>query len=260
MLSEMSDARLDLAYIEKVPNKPTLFSFCFIYPDGSGGNMTTDNSACGEVDAEYVHHAIGEFDEYGRRGIALAVPEVPLEARIELLNLATQHGMFRIASFTSEEIREAKRKKLFLQIDLLALNIDEAAALGLKSTDPKVLLDSAVQEARRLNPDMLLTITSGSKGSWSWNGSALRHIPAFPVKVAGTSGAGDAFLSGVIAGLAEGLPFHEAHRLGALVGALSVTSPHTINKDINRRSLFEFSKTLNIDISPELMLFLEAAE
>lgn len=262
LLDEMSEAGLDLTHVEKAEGKPTLFSYCFIYPDGSGGNMTTDDSACGEVDAAYIRRVEPDVWRYGSRGIALAVPEVAIDARAELLQFSAKYDLFSVASFTCEEIPEARDRGLFAMINLLAVNIDEVAILGAPvatpAPNPTKIIESAITEAQKLNPKMLLIITAGGNGSWSWDGSTLRHIPAFPVEVIGTSGAGDAHLSGVIAGLADELPFPEAHRLGALVGALSVTSPHTINKDINRRSLLELSKTLNIDISPELKLFLEA--
>src|SRR5512136_2728498 len=35
LLQEMQEAGLALDYIERIPDSPTLFSFCFIYPDGS---------------------------------------------------------------------------------------------------------------------------------------------------------------------------------------------------------------------------------
>ena len=55
--------------------------------------------------------------------------------------------------------------------------------------------------------------------------------------MAGTAGAGDADLAGLIAGLAAGLPFGKAHELAALVSAFSVTSPQTINPELNPGAL-----------------------
>ena len=50
LLSEMQDTHLDLHYVTAAPGKQTLFSTCFVYPDGSGGNLTTADSACAQVD------------------------------------------------------------------------------------------------------------------------------------------------------------------------------------------------------------------
>ena len=45
ILTEMSDAGLDMQFVRSDPALKTLFSVCFIYPDGSGGNITSSNSA-----------------------------------------------------------------------------------------------------------------------------------------------------------------------------------------------------------------------
>ena len=69
------------------------------------------------------------------RGIALALPEVPLAARKALLRLATEHGWLRIAGVVPDELDAVKDSGLLGQVDLLGLNIEEAATLGGVSTD-----------------------------------------------------------------------------------------------------------------------------
>src|SRR5512139_4115739 len=49
LLREMGRAGLDLRYVEITPGSRTLSSFCLVYPDGSGGNLTTTDSASGLV-------------------------------------------------------------------------------------------------------------------------------------------------------------------------------------------------------------------
>lgn len=237
LLAEMEEAGLDMWYARYSPGDSTLFSFCFVYPDGSGGNMTTDDSACSRVDAAYVNEAKSEFARFDGRGIALAVPEVPLEAREALLKLGTKHHFFRVASFSCEEIPGAVESGILREVDLLAVNLDEAAAIAGIQAEPEEIVKAAIAKLKEINPGMLVSITAGSGGSWAWDGSAITYMPVCKVDVQSTAGAGDAHLSGIIAGLAAGLPLAEAQQLGTLVAGLSVTSPHTINKDINRESL-----------------------
>ena len=52
--------------------------------------------------------------------------------------------------------------------------------------------------------------------------------------------AGDAFLAGMIAGITAGLEPPGAQKLATLVAALSVTSPHTIHKGIDREEPCRF--------------------
>jgi sugar/nucleoside kinase (ribokinase family) len=122
---------------------------------------------------------------------------------------------------------------------LLAINLDEAAALtGITAQEPAVsVVDAAIEALQPINSSMQISITAGSQGSWTWNGEKLIHAPIHEVEVVSTAGAGDAFFAGLLVALAAGLSLFEAQQLGTLVAALSVTSPHTINKDINRTSL-----------------------
>jgi len=244
LLKEMRAAGLDLRYVQSIPGTQTLYSFCFLYPDGSGGNLTTDNSACDLVGAEDVSRAEAEFTRRRSAGIALAAPEVPLPARRELLQMGTRHGFWRVAAFNSAEIVPALGSGLLTEIDLLALNRDEAAAVAGLRTDeapPQALVEAALAWLRSINPALLVTITAGKDGSWSWDGESVHHLPAFPVQVISTAGAGDAFLAGVIAGRVSGLDLHDAQELGMLVAAHAVTSPHTIDPRLEGGSLASFA-------------------
>jgi sugar/nucleoside kinase (ribokinase family) len=249
LLAEMREAGLCLDYVRTLPGEQTLYSFCFVYPDGAGGNMTTTDSACARVDAAAVRAAEPVFQRHAGRGIALAVPEVPLDARVALLRLGGQHGFLRVASFASAEAADAWA--LLPDIDLLAVNIDEAAAFaGLHEFDMSAaeIVRVACDVLCRRQPALRLSITAGAAGSWCWDGQALTHIPARNVPIASTAGAGDAHLSGVLCALAAGHSLADAHRLGVAVGALSVTSPHTINKGITCASLAAFAAEHGLDI------------
>jgi len=45
ILTEMSAVGIDTRFVRSHPQLKTLFSVCFFYPDGSGGNITSSNSA-----------------------------------------------------------------------------------------------------------------------------------------------------------------------------------------------------------------------
>ncbi len=238
---EMGEAGLDLRYVRALPGRPTLSSFCFLYPDGTGGNLTTADSACAAVDAAALEEAAPDFAARSGRGIALAEPEVPLEARLRLLELGGRHGFLRAASFTLGEMPEVRERGLLAQVDLLGVNLEEAmAAAGLRGPLPAEPSGRAELAASALTGEhaaLRLSITAGVAGSWSWDGAALRHCPAVPVRVVSTGGAGDAHFAGILAGLAAGLELPSAQVLGTLLAAASVTSPHTIHKGITRQML-----------------------
>src|SRR5215470_17792052 len=86
---EMTEVGIDTRFVKIATGKPTLFSVCFQYPDGSGGNITTSNSAAAALAGKDLDHAKGLFGSRGKRTIALAAPEVPIEVRRRLLEMAT---------------------------------------------------------------------------------------------------------------------------------------------------------------------------
>ncbi len=257
--SEMENAGLDMRFVRPVPGRPTLYSFCFLYPDGAGGNLTTEDSACGAVDPKAVAEAEPMLRHLGSRGIALAAPEVPLAARRALLELATRHGLFRAASFTREEMAAVRESGILGSVDLLAVNREEAtAASGApESGDSRLAVEHAAEGLIRSHPRLLLSITDGARGSWIWDGRSLSHEAARPVTVAGTSGAGDALFAGLLAGLAAGLPPRTGARLGALLAAASVTSADTIAFGVTRAMLRSLDSLDGPDAAPELSRMLE---
>ncbi|HEY5748534.1 MAG TPA: carbohydrate kinase family protein [Chryseolinea sp.] len=239
---EMKATGFAMDHVQKRADASTLFSFCFYYPDGSGGNLTTDNSASAQVSVEDITKATPEFKALGKKGLAMAAPEVPLASRQALLALAREHGLFCAASFTSEELKQMDTS-VFAGIDLLAINMDEARALSGKeeTTRDEEIVEHMVAKLRGYHDHMLISVTGGRAGSWCWDGARLHHVPCLSVEVKSTAGAGDAFFSGLLCGLALNLSLPEAQCLATLLAGMSVTSPHTIHKGIDRVSLKTFA-------------------
>lgn len=250
LLAEMAEVGLDLRYVGQAEGRGTLYALCLIYPDGSGGNVTENDSACAAVDAGWIVQAEAEFARYACRGIALALPEVPLVARQKLLELGTAHGFLRVASFTTAEILELGDD--LKNVDLLALNLNEAAALAgisdeaIEGGDPEAVVNATLA---RLASGTMLTVTAGARGSWLWDGTTLTHLPALPVPVVGAAGAGDAHLAGIIVGLAAGLSLRDAHQLGVLTAAVAVQSPHTINFELDRETLWACAQATEMSLA-----------
>jgi len=260
LLKEMHDTGFDMKYVESDPGISTLFSFCFYYPDGSGGNLTTDNSASSKVDSGYIDRAIPAIQKLGLRGIIMAAPEVPFTARKRLIELGNQYGLFCTASFTTGEIVEAMSTHIIEKIDLLAINYDEAEAVAGSKADPEdpaAMVRIAVQKLLEINKEIKISITAGRNGSWCWDGVTLNYFPCVTADAVSTAGAGDAFFSGLITGLALGLPLSEAQQLASLVAGLSVCSPHTIHKGINRGSLNRFLLNSGMNFSDTILKLLE---
>jgi ribokinase len=257
---EMTETGFDMKLIFTEPEVPTLFSFCFSYPDGSGGNLTTDDSASSRVDASFVEKALPEIKRLGTGGIIMAAPEVPLSARHRLIKMGKENGLYCTASFTSGEAEEVAGSDIIASTDLIAINTDEAAAFagtGTRGKDHLAVAESAVKMLRKMNGKIMVSITAGREGSWCWDGYTFNRFPAIRADALSTAGAGDAFFAGIITGLALGLSLSEAQQLATLVAGLSVTSPDTINKKINRYTLSRFAKDSGRTFSDEIINLLE---
>lgn len=271
--AEMEKAGMDVRFVDAVPGRPTLLSVCFQYPDGSGGNVTTADSAAAlvtERDVDLVERWLSP------RSIALAVPEVPLAVRRHLLRRAGERGALRAASLATAEVEEARDTGFLSLVDLLALNEDEAAALAgtpFAPEAPDPFLRRLADAALALAPGMRLVVTAGPCGAYAFDGGGWAYTPALPVPVSSTAGAGDALLGGLLAGLAAGLPFAgtgatrtslaesplaTALDLGALVAAFKVTSPHTIPPDLSLDSLLTFAREHGLRFSEDFVRLLPA--
>jgi ribokinase len=259
IFEEMQASGLNVDYVRISPGDRTLFGFCFLYPDGTGGNLTTEESACTKVDPAFIESAAPLFSRYEGSFIALSAPEVPLDARMELLELTRKHKGFAVASFTSGEMQETIETGMLALSNLLAMNIDEAAALaGTDSgtSDTIRIVESVIEKMTRINSSAWLSVTAGKNGSWTWDGKILTHVPAFPVEVKSSAGAGDAHVSGIIAGLVAGLTLQQSQVLGSLAGALAVTSQHTIHPDMGKVKLRELAVRSDIAVEPAVLRLL----
>jgi sugar/nucleoside kinase (ribokinase family) len=251
LLAEMKDAGLDCRFVDAVPDRPTLFAVCYQFPDGAGGNLTPTNAAPSLLSERDLDAAQPWLEKYGDRAIALAAPEVPLAMRASLLRRATKTGAFRVASFVPGEMADALKDGLLDQVDLLAINEDEAAAMtgtGYSVRNPEPILKACSDFAVRHQPAMRILLSVGPAGVYGFEAGHWVHRPALPVKPVSTAGAGDTLLGGVLAGLVAGWPFLPAEsdppgRIGSALdfgnfaAGLSVLSPHTIAPDLNRESL-----------------------
>ena len=260
LFREMSETGFVMDRVEIVKKLSTLFSFCFYYPDGSGGNLTTDNSACLQVDKNYIEKAEPDIQKLGKTGIVMAAPEVPLEAREKLLELGKKHGLFCTASFTTEEISYALDIGTINNTDLLAINIDEANAVAgsvINKTDATSIVQTAVQKLHSCNKNIFISVTNGKDGSWCWDGHKLKSFPAVKTEAVSTAGAGDAFFSGIICGLSIGLHLFDAQQLASLLAGLSVTSCDTIHKGADRQLLQKFMRKSDLKFSDTIIKLLE---
>ncbi len=114
--------------------------------------------------------------------------------------------------------------------DFLALNKEELLELTWNNN-----LMQALSDALAMGPK-IVACTDGGNGSYITDGKSLVSAGVYPVEVADTTGAGDAFASGLILAHMNGMPLDEMARYGAAMAAFecSVTGvrdgiPHDVS-------------------------------
>ncbi len=264
LLEHMRQAGMDTRFVAVERGRETLFSVCFTYPDGDGGNMTTDDSASAHVTAGDVQRAVEALDE-SAGGIAAALPEVPLEARRRLLALSRQRRWQTAAAFNTGEVPEAMETGMLQRVDLLGVNREEAAAIAQvdPAGQPATVARAAGEVLAAKNPGMSLCVTAGEEGSYGFSRGEMEFTPAAPVPAVNTAGAGDATLAGLMVAAAAGLPFIRPDRprrrrladapletaldLAALLAGLAVTSEDTINFDADADAVRKLAEAIGAD-------------
>jgi len=233
LLAEMQSAGIDTRFVEMTGEARTMLSVCYQYPDGSGGNITTSNSASGLVTPAYIEACA---DGINGESLVLAAPEVPLESRIRLLEIAKARKAFTVSSFLAEEAGMFEAAGGFVLSDLISINRDEAKSvadrIGVEGD-----FDIIAKKIMGINPALKLMITAGGEGSYIYENDNASHIPAIPAKIKSTAGAGDAFLGGTIAGLISGMNLTRAAGYGAGAAYFAVMDKNTIAKDVSVKKI-----------------------
>jgi sugar/nucleoside kinase (ribokinase family) len=263
LYEEMKRAGMTMDHVRTDLDEATLFSVCFQYPDSTGGNMTTSNSASGKVTSDDIDDFFAAFGEEGERELILAVPEVPIQTRIRLLETGRKRGSYNAASVLSSEVESFRSMGGFVLTDLLSVNIDEArsiADIAEDSLGSREIVEACIQVLMADNPQIAVVVTDGSKGSYGYCDRSMEFVPSLKTAAVSTGGAGYAFFAGILTGLNCGLPFtkgnedaffaetplQSAMELGTLLASLSVTSPDTIHHGADAETLCRYAADRNV--------------
>lgn len=253
LIKMMENAGMITDHINISHDRSTLFSVCFQYPDHSGGNITTSESASSDVLPSAIDEFFIDVQPKASKEMIIAAPEVPVETRIQLLKHGRSRAALNIACVQSAEIFAFGELNGFHLTDMLFINLDEARKIGNvdEETNAETTVLTAISKLIAINPELTVFITCGAAGVYCYAGKRLEFFPSITLDVVSTAGAGDAFLAGTIAGVCCGLPLLKnqqenphllstATELGILVASLSVTSRDSIHLGIDGDFLFDF--------------------
>ena len=140
--------------------------------------------------------------------------------QIELLNQMETKPFILLDTFKLYiDIANEDLKDLVKRVDLFCINFNEARALsGMDGND----LEKMSEAILNLGPKSLI-IKDGKNGSYFFNSSESFSIKAFPVDdVIDTTGAGDAYIGGILMGKMNGMNMIDSMMMGAVTASFCI--------------------------------------
>jgi sugar/nucleoside kinase (ribokinase family) len=152
-------------------------------------------------------------------GYAMILPSLDGEPLRNVMHRASQLGALTSLDVTYFEDRPwSDLLKLMPEIDVFCPSLLEASAITGKSNAAEAataLVEAGVRK--------FVAVTEGARGALiDVVGQGQEFIPARPATVIDTTGAGDAFVAGVLAAWYRGLPWWPAAQIGAFVASIAV--------------------------------------
>jgi ribokinase len=201
--------------LQRTTARPTGVGLIILNPKGENG-IILDMGANNLMDAAWVDGIEGRI---ARSTVVMSVLEIPMEAAVRAMALGKKH---HVRTMLNPAPATRLEDSALSYIDYLTPNETELRILmGLVPNDPTptVMLARQLQE-RGVGT---LIVTQGEKGALVLNDDGLTEVPGVSVDVVDTTGAGDAFNSGLAVALAEGKNLIEAVKYANCAGAIACT-------------------------------------
>jgi len=206
---------VDTTYLTKTDRLATGVGFIILNQAGENG-IILDMSANKLMDAAFVNQVEAQI---ARSDLVMSVLEIPPEAAIRAMELGQKHG---VKTILNPAPARPLPPEAFAHIDYLTPNETELRILlGLPPNDATPTLELA-QRLRGYGVGNLI-VTMGADGALLLTADGVEQIPGVSVEVVDTTGAGDAFNSGLAVALAAGQPLAAAVRYAACAGAIACT-------------------------------------
>jgi ribokinase len=206
---------VDTTYLRKTPEMSTGVGFIILNAGGENG-IILDMGANKLMDAAFVDTAEAQI---ARSDVVMSVLELPVAAAARAMELGKKHGVLTILNpAPATRLDDA----ILRNVDYLTPNETELRILmGLPPDDPAPTIELAKRMRDRGVGN--LVVTRGEKGALVMTDQGVTEVHGVQIDVVDTTGAGDAFNSGLAVALAEGKDLHQAVKFAACAGAIACT-------------------------------------
>jgi sugar/nucleoside kinase (ribokinase family) len=208
--------------IRVIPSRRTTASIVAISKDRDRSFLTAAG-ACDQFQftPEDVEREVSAGSRALHIGYAMLLPGLDGEPLKKVMRAAGRLGVLTSLDVTYYDHRPwPDLLQLMPEIDVFCPSLSEARLITGESDPAK-----AARALVRAGVRHFVAVTNGEHGALvEVVGEGQDFVPARPVHVINTTGAGDAFIAGVLAAWYRGLPWWSAARIGSFVASLAVTS------------------------------------
>jgi sugar/nucleoside kinase (ribokinase family) len=225
ILEELAREHVDTSLITTVKNGRTGYSTILTAPNGER-SILVDRGV-----SKTFKKSDLPFSRIQAQWIYLTSLGGDLSLVLAIVKHATKNGIKVAFNPGGAEVAQGLRAfdPILRHISLLSVNLEEAQRLtGLETRDVKKLA------APLLRSSLTLVITDGQNGAYAFANDQNLFLRTRKVAAISRTGAGDAFGSGVVAGLMKGWNIKEALKLG-LLNAESVITYYGAKRGILKR-------------------------
>jgi ribokinase len=216
----LDQERIDGSALLFSDTKSTAVGFIIFSSHGSNV-IVIDTAANGEFSASDI---TAHSEVITSSSISVSPLEIPLATALAAASVARAAGTkFILNPAPAVDLRNADLSAVFA---LTPNELEARVCLGLRPDDP-IADNEVVPELLRLGVENVM-LTRGARGVLWGCSAGLVEVPALPVRVVDTVGAGDAFNAGLAVGLSEKKSTLEAIALGVTAASLSTQRRETI--------------------------------
>ena len=202
-------------WLKQTPKAATGVGFIILNQEGRNG-IILDMGANKLMDSAFVRQA---EEQIAASDVVLTVLEIPIAAAAEGMALGRKH---RAKTILNPAPAAPLSDDLLRNVDLITPNETELRILmGLQPDDPTPTSVLAREFRRRFG--CIVIATRGEDGLLILDDTGEYEIPAVPVEVTDTTGAGDAFNAALAVALAESKDLRSAAQFACCAGALACT-------------------------------------
>ena len=201
IIKELDGYGLNTNFIKKIRNKPT--GSATILLTESSNSIVTD---CGANSSVGILDIVDALEDAIQGDYFICQLEVNVEIVKFGLKLAKDKGL---VTFLNPSPAHDLPTSMYKYVDYLILNEVEVEQLSLEKPFTDIGINNIYNFFTGYGVKNII-ITLGSEGAWYLDGEDIYTMPAKDTFVIDTTGAGDAFLGGFVAALANDIPLQES--------------------------------------------------